>query len=257
MTVVQVLCATDLQSVVDERSPYRAAYEERIRRARAQPPLAVTPHLDFRWDSPAFLPELEDEGQARAIRDVYRAALLTLADTMDGKVTPVFSMPLDLRKVWAWSPVRGVEEALRDKDQQIALANGYRLVDVLAANYWLVRRIVSAADDPSNWHGVAMESVPVVKRLGELVDAVSRVASETADTRAGAKRQRTLLQTLFDEVYSVHYRAIGMPDTARQAARQVLERTWTESAALKTEPKSEFAGMVTRAIAQTLEPASP
>ena len=214
----------------------------------------MTPHLDFRWDSPAFLPELDDERQARAIQGVYRAALLTLADTLDGKPTPVFPMSLDLRKVWAWSPVRGVEEALRDKDQQIAFATTHRLVDVLAANYWLVGKIITAADDPASWKNIPVESTALVSRLGELVDAVSRVTSESADTVAGAKRQRVLLQALFDEVYGVHFRAIGMPETARQAATPVLERAWIESEALKSEPRSKFAEMARRAMAQTLEP---
>jgi len=65
-----------------------------------------------------------------------------------------------------------------------------------------------------------------------------------------------LLQALFDEVYEVHFRDSGMPETARQAAAAILEGVWRSSEALKTEPGSAFAEAARRSIRDVVEPRS-
>ena len=232
MAVLQALCATDLRSMVGEHATYRSAYDLRVQRSRGRPPAAVTPHLDFHWDSPAFLPELDDAEQGRAIRDIYRAALLTLSDVAAATSTQVFRMKLDLRQVWAWSPTRGVETALHDKDGHSVLADTYRLMDVLATNYGLVQQIVATAAERE----VQIRSEPdksnLIGRLGELVDAIARVPQEALSAAAGAQRQSALLQALFDEVYEIYHRASRLPDSARLAAQGTLQGIWQWSSAL-------------------------
>ena len=252
VTLLNGLCATDLLSMTGQHATYRTAYDDRLAAARALPPKGITPHLDFRWDSPAFLPELDDRDQERALRDLYRAVILNLAEVDSGQTPAVFPYEVDLRSLWHWSPHRGQQTPLAGVDGRSVASTTSGLLEALAVNYGLVLTIARNAAERETRDRAHPETAPLFGVLGQLVDRLSKVPAEAPTAEAGAAQQAALLLALFDEVYAVYRRALGAPNAARVAAEGVLSGVWQWSTVLKENPDGEFAANVRRAIDHAL-----
>jgi hypothetical protein len=252
VTLLHGLCAPDLLSMAGPHATYRAAYDGRLAAARALPPTGISPHLDFRWDSPAFLPELDDADQEQALRDLYRAVIVTLADLASMRPATVFRAEVDMRSLWHWSPHRGQQTPLPGVGGLTVESNTAGLLEVLAVNYGLVTSIVRSASEREARERAQPDSAPLISALGQVVDLLIKVPAEAATAQAGDTQQAALLLALFDEIHGIYRRALGAPNQARLAAEGVMAGVWSWSTGLKNDPEGAFAARVKRAIDHAL-----
>jgi len=249
------LCAPDLLSMAGLHATYRSAYNGRLAAARALPPTGISPHLDFRWDSPAFLPELDDSDQERALRDLYRAVILNLANLATTKTAPVFPVEVDMRSLWHWSPHRGQQAPLPGSAGLSVGSTTSGLLEVLAVNYGLVTEIVRSAAEREVRDRSQPDKAPLIGALGHIVDLLAKVSSEATTAHAGDAQQAALLLAVFDEIHGIYLRATGGPNQARVAAEGVMAGVWSWSATLKEDPDGSYAAKVRRAVDHALKAA--
>lgn len=252
MELLYALCATDLLSMTGPHATYRSAYLDRVQAARAVPPKAITPHLDFRWDSPACLPELDDAEQAAALHDLHLAALLCLARQAAGEPSPVFAMQHDLRSVWHWSPHAGQQVPVPGIQGLAVPADAYHLVEVFAMHFGWVPSLV--ADERRRQTARRQQPVEslLVGKAAALLDLLAEVPGQAPTQAEGLQRQGRLLLALVQEVLAIHQLALGTPNAARQAALAALQAQLPGSQALAAQPGSDFAQRVQRTLHDVL-----
>lgn len=224
MSLLYALCADQLLTMKDPNALYRAAYEQRIAAARRLPAESSTPHLDFRWDSPAFLPEFDDAVQTQAMHDLHHAVLLNLAlAQQQGGRPKVFAQTYDLADLWHWSPVPGHQVPAPGPMGRSVPATTYGLVDVFAMHYGWVQPLLAQERERQVRERVRPEQAPLIAQLDTLLRSLSDVPQQAPTNEQGLDRQKRLLGALFKEVLNIQSLAFGTPVAALNRAHEVLK----------------------------------
>ncbi|WP_230657600.1 tubulin-like doman-containing protein [Psychrobacter sp. I-STPA10] len=197
------LCAVDISDIGDENGVYRLAYEQRVAASRKVPRKSTTPHLDDHWDSPAFLPEVDDIKQEKAIESIFEATLLNEAYRLDDNEKPlVFSLKFDLIALWHWNVSKGHPVPIPGLNRKAAEATLFNLVDVFAVNYHLVQEIKDREEQRLKDLHKKPEAAPIIKHAVALLELIYEVPSQTTDLNIGRDRQMTLINVLLKSIYN-------------------------------------------------------
>ncbi|MGQ0698795.1 MAG: tubulin-like doman-containing protein [Panacagrimonas sp.] len=245
------LLATDLPSMREAHGIYRQAYDNRIRLSRESPPRSSSPHLDWRWDSPAFLPEIDDGQQKQAMRNLRRAVLYTLV--MDG--CSIFKGSDDGEQVWIRSMGPSSFSSLTDMGNQPVSPTIHGLHLGLAVNYGLVKDVLVLALEKEETLRQQPEQVPLVVKLANTLDALLQ-STAGAPTRAEGERLRNqLISTLFNEVHDIFFRALRKPNSAKRSAEVALSEAHKNSLWLtQGDASQEVKALVNSMMQEALKP---
>ncbi len=240
------LMATDLPTLKDALGIYRRAYEDRIALSRETPPKSCTPHLDWRWDSPAYLPEVDDGLQQQAMLDLRRAVIYCLIlDT-----PPVFKGMHDNVGVWQTNPAPGVFANLTGLDGKPVEATVKGLYLGLATQYGLVKTILKLAmETEENGHRQS-QPLPIVEKLTASLDVLLNAFTGKFNLAEGERIRNSLVAALFDEVHSRLYHAIGMPGTAQQTAEAHIQSALAASSVINKPDVDPGLVSIVRRLAQ-------
>ncbi len=234
------LLATDLKDIADKNGVYRTAYEERIRASRQVPRASTTPHLDDHWDSPAFLPEMDDELQALSISNIYRATLINEANNLaEDKKPVVFALEYDREDLWHWFPTKGKAVPITGLDRKSAKANLYNLVDVFAVNYHLVETII---EQESKWLTDTRnkpEDSSIITHALDLIKQIYHVEFQTENQQIGIQRQTDLLNNLLDSISTV-LTARYAPNTAKAKLEPILDKLKEEVSSITSDTSEAY-----------------
>ena len=166
------LKAADLPAMHDPLGVYRRAYEGRLALSRQIPPKSYTPHLDWRWDSPAYLPEVDDGQQARAL---YAMRLALLYALMLGEQSPIFLGQYDGLAVWLKPGEEGALVPLNGMDGQPVAATLKGLYLGLAADYGWVPLLLKQALETEQNRGQSGTPLLVMEKLAATLDGRGRL----------------------------------------------------------------------------------
>ncbi len=224
MNLLYGLCATDINNVAGENSSYQLAYQEHLAESRQRPPKLYTPHINRYWDSPAFLPELNDEIQKQKLNDIYRAVLYTLANHITGKSSVLINKTYDMEAVWHESPARGETHPILGVSGNIIPANTYGMIIAFACNYDLVGKALDDADAEEKSRRNHIENLTLLKNVDTVISKLRTLPQEAPQVTVGVEFREALLFALVDEVQDIFYHIHGMPNSAFKASESVLIR---------------------------------
>lgn len=209
LNLKQGLISTDLRALNIDGGLYRKAYEERILKSRQIPRQSTSPHLDERWNSPAYLPEIDDAAQIRAIKQIYQACIINQAYHYDGKLKPtIYPLTKDMRSLWHWSRGGQQDVAIPSVDGHDALATLYNLVDVFAINFVLVGEILNNEQSRMSKDNITPEQSPVIRHAVPLITSIESIMDNPPSINIASDRQQQLLYAIFEfikESLSVRY----------------------------------------------------
>jgi hypothetical protein len=220
--------ASDLKSMTDPYGVYRKAYETRLAKTRATPPESFTPHLDWRWDSPAFLPEVDDAAQTEAMRDLRRATLYNLL-----RQTPFYVANDDGVDRWEKVGPNGEREVLTGKDVVPVAATVEGLYLGLAVNYPLVEKILKQSLSEEAARKRDPDGLPLIKNLGAVLDQLLGMPAHASSQAEGEKIAAFMITTLCQEVIDMYGRCGDKPNAARSKAREKVEQALQDSDVMK------------------------
>jgi len=239
------LKATDLPTIRDPSGVYRRAYEERIALSRAVPPKSYTPHLDWRWDSPAYLPEVDDGLQAQAMFDLRRAVVYSLC--LEQPL--LFQGSHDGYAVWKWQ-ADGQFVNLTGLDGKPVEYGIKGLYLGLATHFGLVAAILRQAMQVEQEHRQKSLAPPLADKLAGSVDALLGAFAGDMNRAENERMRDALLAALFKEVHDRAYHGIGLPATARQEAENLIHAALQASEVLNAEACDEGLRNTVRRLAQ-------
>jgi hypothetical protein len=232
MRMTYGLRASDLPSIANEDGIYRQAYEEIIGLSRSSPPMDYTPHLDWRWDSPAFLPELDDAVQRQAMLDLRRAVFYSMVMS-----PPIWSRgSYDGQARWERFGNAGEVIPLTGARGETLPATLQGLYEGLAVHFWLVKKILSSANDAEAKGRKTPKTLPIIKDLAALLDQLLAIPKEARTPAEGESLANLLIHSLFEEVRGILERAYGKPNQARDETRILLNEAIGNSAVLADLP---------------------
>lgn len=242
------LLATDLKDVADANGVYRVAYEQRVKNSRKVPRASTSPHLDDNWDSPAFLPEMDDEAQALAINNIYKATLINQANSLSPDQKPViFSLEYDMEDLWHWFPSKNSPVPIVGLNRKSAIANLYNLVDVFAVNYHLVESVVAKeADRLTNTRNLPEDS-PIIQHSIALIKQIYKVESQAKIQTVGLDRQSKLLNCLFDTI-SETLNSRYATNTAQAKLQQILHKIEKDVQSINHDTSDAYVQLITALI---------
>ena len=243
------LCASDFPAMIDPAGVYRQAYDGLISESRQLPPSAITPHLDWRWDSPAFLPEIDDASQVQGIRNIHRAVLYNMAMNK-----PFYLSDYDGETIWMRALPEGARQALSGPDGKTVVGNISGLYSGLATNYIFVTELLQTAEtEIRECHGHAEETVLVKRARDIFIQLLEERQSMERVESSNAFFDR-MITALFKEVHAICKTCIGTPNAARTLATELL--TSVVNDAMKACPTISQ-GLVNRLLNGVLDKALP
>lgn len=218
------ISAGDLSSMTDPQGIYRQAYEARIKKAWANPPTSFSPHLDWRWDSPAFLPEIDDKAQSKAMLDLRRATCYNLL-----KKSPYYIGEDDGVKRWERVNKDGIRQVLTGPTGKSTAPTVEGLYLGLGVHYYQVKPILDQYENEVEAGRRDPDALPLIVGLGAVFDQLLTVPAH-ADTKAEGETMATyLIATLCGDVIDLYKNCGEKPNTARDRARtkfhEVLEKS--------------------------------
>lgn len=208
------ISATDLTSMTNPLGVYRKAYEARVSKARAHPPTSYTAHLDWRWDSPAFLPEIDDAAQSQAMRDLRRATCYNLL-----RESPFSVADEDGESRWERVGQSGEREPLTGETEAPVAPTIEGLYTGLAVHYSLVGSILKLCMDQEEASKRNPDELPLIKQLGDVLEQLLTAPINSSNKSAGETMASFMIDTLCKEVIDMYGRCGEKPNAAKASAR--------------------------------------
>jgi hypothetical protein len=208
---------------------YWRAYQDLRSETLSTPGKGMTPHADKRWDSPAFLREMDDDEQTTAL------AKLRLATLYAVMYKEVDSWRKDGQNRWR------VFEG--DRPVDLLMANGmpcpFDLIGLylgLATHYRLVDRICAIAETELSRaraasQSLTLDTLPIVSKGHEvLIQILSDAGRGTRQDDGSQAWLQQLAVALADEVMAGALKVfgIGNPNTALSEASKALAAICTK-----------------------------
>jgi hypothetical protein len=218
------ISATDLSSMTDPHGIYRQSYDMRIASARANPPTSYTPHLDWRWDSPAFLPEVEDEAQRKAMLDLKRATLYNLS-----RNAPYIVANDDGVNRWERIGRDGNRDVLTGTSGRPVAPTVQGLYEGLAVHYARVGEILAIASQQETASKAHPEALPLINSLSPLLDRLMLDPLNARSKADGEALATSLLRALFLEIIDIYQRCGEKSNAARDKARSAIDTAMAAS----------------------------
>lgn len=229
------LLSTDLRALSDG-GLYRKAYEARILESRQIPRKSTSPHLDERWNSPAYLPEMDDAAQIHAIKQIYQACILNQAYHFDDTLQPtIYALTKDMESLWHWSRGGQHDTPVPSVDGHHAWASLYNLVDVFATNFVLVSEILAGEEARMVAKNLRAEDSPIIKHAKPLILAIQGVTDNPPNRLIAEERQRQLLYAIFEFIQGL-LTAKYPPNTAKAMFKDIIATLQTELAGADMSP---------------------
>lgn len=225
------LLASDLRTFADDDGIYRMAYEKRIAQSRAIPRQSTSPHLDYHWDSPAFLPEMSETQQAQALDKIYFATLLNQSYALAPDLRAmIFPLEYDLKQLWHQNIGQNMASPIPAINRQACDATLYNLVDVFAVNYHLVPMLLAQEQQRVATQHTEPEQAPYFVYAIDLIEQIYAVAHQSRQPQLGQFRQQklliallTMMQQSLTERYTANISQSKFAEIRQQLAEQVVD----------------------------------
>lgn len=226
---------------------YWRAYQDLRGETLASTDRGLTPHIDKRWDSPAYLREMDDGEQDAALA---RLRLATLYAVFHEEIEP---WQKDGRLCWRYFEGDQAKD-LTTSPGVLCDPNFVGLYQGLAAHYRLVADICMLAqlrENEARRKAKTLVDLPLIKGASKLLDALI-VQSLEGGAQEGLLKDvlNDLTDTLADEVLACALRLFGSerPNTAIDAAESALDAIQKESTALMQEDLPEPASNIKQSL---------
>lgn len=226
------LLSTDLRTLNIDGGLYRQAYEDRIAESRQIPRKSTSPHLDERWNSPAYLPEIDDNAQIQAIKRIYQACIVNQAYHHDNELQPaVYALTQDMQSLWHWSRGGQQDTPVPSLDGLYAHATLYNLVDVFSTNFVLVGEILDGEQTRLHQKNLKPEDSPVIKHAKALLASIESITHNPPNLATASERQQQLVYAIFEYIKDL-LSAKYPPNTANAIFKEITNTLQAELADL-------------------------